>query len=142
MGKMNLTLARRYLAALKRGQAQKYLNRDDLAKLIGVYSDVVALDLSFFDPLVNMDFDYDLLTLIPSIEIYIAGIVKQKSKSSKKLHIKRDELDRYSSIGEFVFAKMTIGSSGIVNKNVTLSDKDLLLLKKLILREIKNRNKK
>lgn len=142
MGKMNLTLARRYLAALKKGQSQKYLNRDNLAKLIGVYSDIVALDLSFFDPLVNMDYDYDLLTLIPNIENYISNIVKQKSKAKNNLHLKRNELDRYASIGEFVFTKMTIGASGIVNKNVTLSDKDLLLLKKLVLREIKNRNKK
>jgi len=134
---MNITTARKYLRALKNIKG-KYATRDTLAKEVGIYPEVIAADLSIFDPMINLDYQYDLLVLIPDLEEYIAKL-DQKNKKTNPPRVKKSELTAYESIADFVFKKMTIGASGLIDQNVELSDHDLRILKRLINEEQKRR---
>ncbi|MGI6713622.1 MAG: hypothetical protein ACOX3K_01000 [Bacilli bacterium] len=134
---MNITTARKYLRALKNVKG-KYATRDTLAREIGVYPEIIAADLSLFDPIINLDDQYNLLPLISELEAYIEKLA-EKNKKKHPPRVKKSEIGAYQSIGDFVFKKMTIGGSGLIDQNVELSDHDLRLLKRLINDEQKRR---
>ena len=137
MAKMNITTARRYLQVLKASHA-KYETRDSLAKQIGIYPEVIADQLSEFDPLINLDYRYNLLDLIPLIAIYVEELESQRKKKANPRIVKKD-VASYESIGDFIEQKMTIGGSGLIDKNAHLTEKDLRILKRLVSEEQKKR---
>ena len=55
---MTKTLAKKYLSAIKNAK-KKHLTCDALGRLMGIYPDIVREQLSFFEPLITMDMDYD-----------------------------------------------------------------------------------
>ena len=128
----NVTSLKKYLSGLKK-MKKKYVTSELLSKEIGVYPEVINSDLLFFDPLVNIDYKYNLMDLITPIEEFIG---KPKAPKKKKVDakpiVKKKPLP-YDSIGDFVYQKMTIG--GIVDRNVELTDQELRDLKKLISEE-------
>ncbi|MDR0934829.1 MAG: hypothetical protein LBM03_00800 [Erysipelotrichaceae bacterium] len=128
----SITTLKKYLQALKK-MKKKYVTSDILSRVVGVYPEVINDNLSFFDPIVNIDYQYNLMDLVNMIDEYI---LEQESKKivvpSKKLVTKK-ELDKYESIGDFVYQKMTIG--GIVDRNIILTNLELRELKKLITNE-------
>jgi len=137
MTKMNITTARRYLQVLKVSHA-KYETRDSLAKQIGIYPEIIANQLSEFDPLVNLDYQYNLLVLIPALTTFIDALESQRKKKASPRLVKKD-VAGYESIGDFIAQKLTVGGSGLVDKNAHLTDKDLRILKRLIAEEQKRR---
>ena len=86
-----------------------------------------------------MDYEYDLTELVPAIEEYIEKSQEKKPAPVKKNLVTQKILDQYSSIGDFIYKKMTIG--GLLDPNTELSDKDLKILKKLIIEEQQKRKK-
>lgn len=134
----SVTTLKKYLSAMAKTKA-KYITADRLSRTLGVYPEIISETLSYFDPMINMDYEYDLTELIPQIEEYIAKAQEKKPAIVKKNLVTQKILDQYDSLGDFIYKKMTIG--GLLDPNIDLSDKDLKVLKKLIQEEQAKRKK-
>lgn len=137
MAKINKTKLKKYISILKK-EKRKVITCEILSLSIGVYPEVIADFFSEFDPMVKMDFNYNLKDLLPDLEKCLIKIEKVKIKN-KSVRVTKKDVDLYDSIVGFIYAKMTTG--GIVNQGVELSDYDLKVLKKLIIKEEKERRK-
>lgn len=115
--------------------SQKYVTAEMLSQSIGIYPDVINEALSMFNPVVTLDVTYNLLELLPDLNQYLGNAkavsVKRNKSVGKPLP--------YPNFADFVYQKMTI--AGIVDKSISLSEKDLKLAKKLIQNELKSRKK-
>ena len=87
-----------------------------------------------------MDYQYNLRDLEKPIEDYIEKIEEEKIKKPNKETVTKKKLEEYSSIGDFIYKKMTI-AGGILDKSAYFSDYDLRVLKKLIIEEQHKRKK-
>ncbi len=132
----SVTNLKKYVSSLNHLK-KKYVTSEMLSRIVGVYPEVINENLSFFDPMVNMDYQYNLMSLVPQIEEYVSEIENSRSNVAPKKMITRKALEKYESIGDFVYQKMTIG--GIVDCNIVLTDIELRELKKLISNEQLNR---
>lgn len=120
---------------------KKYVNSERLSKIVGVYPEIINENLSYFEPTLMMDPDYNLLELLPKIKEYI--VMKEEEKANtlvKRTTVKKKEIAQYESVSDFVYKKMTI-AGGLLDKNANLTDKDLEALKKLINEELRKRRK-
>ena len=138
---MNKTTAKKYLSAIE-GSKKKYLTCDGLSRVVGIYPEVIAEQLSYFEPMLAMDPSYDLKELIPAIEKYIE---EEDAKKEKKEHIKvsKKDLVKYKSVIDFLYKKLTY--NGLIDRTAVLSETDLKILKKLVqieLDELKSKGKK
>ena len=131
---MNKTTAKKYLTAIENSK-KRYLTCEGLASKMGIYPEVIAEQLSFFEPMLAMDPSFDLKELVPAIEKYIE---EEDAKREKKevVKVNKKELSNYKSVSDFLYKKMTF--NGLVDRNASLSEADLKALKKLIQQEIKN----
>lgn len=129
---MNKTTAKKYLSAIE-GAKKKYLTCDILSHRMGIYPEVIAEQLSFFEPMLAMDPSFDLNELVPAINNYID---QEEKKSIKKEVIKvyKNDLSGYKSVADFLYRKMTI--NGLVDRSASLSEVDLKILKKLVQSEL------
>ena len=135
---MTKTAAKKYLSAIKSSKIRN-LTCEALSRSLGIYPEVIAENLSFFDPMLSMDMSRDLRELVPALETYIAKLEEAKPVE-KQLHSNSLEIREYKSVGDFVYKKMTI--NGLVSKNIKLSEDDLKILKKLVEIELTpNKNK-
>ena len=141
MAKPSVTTIKKYLSALTKKKA-KYITSERLAAMIGVYPEKINEDLSYFDPLITMDYNYNLLDLVPALREYVLNDENKKNQRVVKEVVTKKQLAKYESIVDFVYQKMTIPGSGLVNQNVELSDADLRALKRLIQEEQDRRKKK
>lgn len=138
---MNKTTAKKYLSAIENSK-KRYLTCENLSSIMGVYPEVIAEQLSFFEPTLAMDPSFDLKELIPSISKYIEA---EEAKREKKevIKVSKKELSEYKSVSDFLYKKMTF--NGLVDRNAYLSEADLKALKKLVQKELddlKNKAKK
>ena len=135
---MNKTRAKKYLSSIKSARG-KHLTGEALSRHMGIYPDVIRDELSFFEPMITMDMDYNFRDLVPAIEKYIE---EEEAKTVKKerVVIRKTELDQYSSISDFIYQKFTIG--GLVDKSIRLSEADLRTLAKLVNAELKSNSSK
>lgn len=138
---MNKTTAKKYLSAIENSK-KRYLTCENLSSIMGVYPEVIAEQLSFFEPMLAMDPSFDLKELIPSISKYIEA---EEAKREKKevIKVSKKELSEYKSVPDFLYKKMTF--NGLVDRNASLSEADLKALKKLVQKELdalKNKAKK
>lgn len=138
---MNKTTAKKYLSAIENSK-KRYLTCENLSSIMGVYPEVIAEQLSFFEPTLAMDPSFDLKELIPSISKYIEA---EEAKREKKevIKVSKKELSEYKSVSDFLYKKMTF--NGLVDRNASLSEVDLKALKKLVQKELddlKNKAKK
>jgi hypothetical protein len=118
----------------------KYMTCERLSNLVGVYPEVIAENLSYFDPMLNMDPTYDLLVLIPQIKEYILEQEEKKVPSAPKVVATKKDVDGYESVSDFIYKKMTFG--GMVDRNLVLHEKDLRILKRLVNDELAALKKK
>lgn len=118
---------------------KKYVNAERLSKIVGVYPEIINENLSYFEPTLMMDPEYNLLELLPAIKQYIVEKEEEKANTLvKRTVVKKKEIAQYESVSDFVYKKMTI-AGGLLDKNAYLTDKDLEALKKLINEELKKR---
>lgn len=136
--KMNKTRAKKYLSAIKSAKG-KNLSGEALARHMGIYPDVIREELSYFEPIITMDMDYNFRDLVPAIEEYILA-EENKSVKKERVVIRKSELDQYSSVSDFIYQKLTIG--GLVDRGRELSEVDLKALKKLVNEELMKFEKK
>ena len=129
---MNKTTAKKYLSAIE-GSKKKYLTTENLSRVMGIYPEVIAEQLSFFEPMLAMDPSYDLKELIPAISKYIE---EEDNKKSKKpvVKVSKKEISGYKSVSDFIYKKMTF--NGLVDRYASLSESDLKALKKLVQKEL------
>lgn len=146
MSQVKISLLTKYVSKLKKSK-KKYMTSENLSKIVGVYPEVINETFSYFDPIVNIDYQYNLIDLLPQAEQYIH---EHNLKLNSEDHVKKDvitkaKLKEYESIADFIYKKMTVG--GIFDKSALLSDRDLRMLKRLIndeqkIRKLKSNKKK
>lgn len=109
----------------------KFVSLDMCASGIGIYADVLGEELSYFAPSIMLDPSFNLKSLVPYLEDYLA---KRKKERKKVKPASQKEVDEYSSVGDFLYKKMTT-AGGLVDSSVALDDHDLRLLLKIVRRE-------
>ena len=110
---------------------RKYVTADRLSKYVGVYPEIINEHLSYFEPTLKMDPEFNLMELIPEIKKYLIEQEENKTLVRKQPVIKKKDVEKYESINDFVYKKMT-SVGGLLDRNVVLSDIDLKILKKLV----------
>ena len=135
----SVSVLKKYLSTMSKKKV-KYMTCERLSNLVGVYPEVIAENLSYFDPMLNMDPTYDLLVLIPQIKEYILEQEEKKAPSAPKVVVTKKDVDGYESVSDFIYKKMTFG--GMVDRNLVLHEKDLRILKRLVNDELAALKKK
>lgn len=110
--------------------------------MVGLYSDVLADSLEYFEPLIRMDTTLNMKDLLPAMDAYLASESQGKPVKEKEPRVvaTKKEVDAYPNIASFVYQKMT-SAGGLVDPSNVLSDHDLHLLSKLVAREVAKRKK-
>lgn len=137
MKKLTKTTLKKYISAIKRDK-RKTVTCEMMSEIIGIYPEVIAEHLAMFDPMLPMDYSYNVKKLLPEMEKYLLDL-ETNGKTLKSSRISKKEIAEYESLSMFIFKKMTTG--GIVDRHAYLSDHDLKVLKKLIINEEKERKK-
>ena len=130
---------KKYISAMEK-MKKKYITVERLSRVIGYYPDVIQATLEYFEPMLKMQPDFNLLELVPAMKQFVIEKEENKVKEFKGPAIKKKQLDEYDSISDFIYKKMTYG--GVVDRNAELSDTDLRILKRLIQEEQARRKKK
>lgn len=138
MKEPNLNTVKKYLLALTKSK-KKYVTSESLSLTVGVYPEVINETLSYFNPMVNMDYKFNLLDLVPDMKQYVEKKEEAKKPSTAPV-VKKGDVNAFNSVSDFIYRKMTY--NGIVDKNAYLSDKDLKVLKRIITEEQKRRKGK
>ena len=131
---------KKYLQGMAKLPKAKYITSERLSRIIGIYPEVINENLSFFDPMIMMDYTYNLLELVPAVKKFIEAKEAKKAPTPKPVVVKKDEINAYDNYFDFIYKKLTYG--GMLDRNVNLSDKDLKILKRLISEELANRKAK
>ena len=141
MAAVSITKLKRIYSLIKNDK-RKFVSLDALAHKMGIYPEILGRDLSDFAPMILMDQDINLRTLLPQLEEEIAKSEQKKAEEPKpvRIAVSSKEVSEYRSIPSFVYAKMT-GAGGLVDTSVILSEKDLRILQKLVAAEIEKRKK-
>jgi NADH/NAD ratio-sensing transcriptional regulator Rex len=134
MGGLTKSRAKLYLEGLLKAK-KKHINTYELAQSVGILEDFIRDELSFIEPMVRLDLDFNLMELVPQLESMLAVKVERKRISSSKSGI------NYLSVADFVYKNMTV-SGGIIDRNLELDNQQLKDLKKLINKTIKQRSNK
>ena len=140
MKEPNVKDLKKYLQGMAKLPKAKYITSERLAHIIGIYPEVINENLSFFDPMIMMDYTFNLLELVPAIKKFIEDKENKRAPVPKPVVVKKNEVDEYNSYFDFIYKKLTIG--GMIDKSAELSDKDLKILKKLITDELADRKNK
>ena len=133
------------MAEPKASDIKKYLNGllklnkkdvtcERLSKYVGVYPEIIANHLLYFEPTLKMDPEFNLMELIPTLKKYLNDLEENKTLIKKQHVIRKRDLEQYESINDFVYKKMT-SVGGLLDRNIVLSDDDLRVLKKLVSEE-------
>ncbi|MCD8209403.1 MAG: hypothetical protein LUC31_01125 [Coprobacillus sp.] len=135
MKQPSLSQCKKYLSALRKVKGN-YVTCEKLAPILGYYPEVINDFFSYFDPIVVMDYSYNLRSLESRLEEYIneAAIAKPATPKAPKVESNESE---YESVNDFIYQKMSHG--GFIDKNTYLTNSDLKTLKKLITIEQNNR---
>ena len=128
----NITTLKKYFSSLKK-MKRKYVTSELLSKEVGVYPDIINETFSYFDPMVNLDYQYNLMDLFDQLENLINDLSKESENKPHKKLVTKKQLEQYSSIMDFVYQKMSIG--GLIDRSAYLTDTDLRTLKRLINQE-------
>lgn len=135
----SITVLKKYLAAMSK-QKVKYMTCERLAHIVGVYPEVIADHLSYFEPMLKMDTSLDLLLLIPRIKDFILLEDEKKVVGTPKVIATKKDVLEYESVADFIYKKMSY--AGLIDRNTVLSEKDLKILKRLVGAEILTLKKK
>lgn len=132
---------KKYLNSLLK-MNKKYVTSERLSRVVGVYPEIINETLSYFEPTLMMDPEFNLMELVPAIKKYLTDKEENKAliASNKKI-VKKKEVEQFDSINDFIYKKMT-NAGGLLDRNALLSDHDLRILKKLISEEQAKRKKK
>lgn len=128
---MNKTTAKKYLTAISNSK-KKFLTCEGLSKTMGIYPEIIAEQLSYFEPILAMDPSFDLKDLVPALKQYIEE--QPKVQKTPVIKVSKKEVKEYKSVADFLYKKMTVG--GLVDRSASLSEVDLKILKKIVQDEL------
>ena len=132
---------KKYLQGMAKFPKAKYITAERLSRVVGIYPEVINQTLSYFDPMIMMDYEYNLLELVPAMKKFIEDKENKKAPVMKAEAVRKNEVDLYDNYFDFIYKKLTVG--GMINKSAELSDKDIRILKKLLSEEqLRRKNKK
>lgn len=77
MKEPSVSTLKKYLSCMSKMKA-KYITAERLSKVVGIYPEVISDTLSYFDPTLKMDYEYNLLELVPTIKQFIEDKEKKK----------------------------------------------------------------
>ena len=132
----SVTVLKKYLSAMSKIKA-KYITAERLSRVVGVYPEIICETLSYFEPMLIMDTEYNLLALVPAIKEYISDLEEKKVPVEHVDNVSKKEMEEYESVVDFIYKKMSVG--GIIDRGAVLSDKDLRMIKRLASEELKKR---
>ena len=132
MAEPKVSEIKKYISTMEK-MKKKYITVERLSHVIGYYPDIICDTLAYFEPMLKMQPDFNLLELVPVMKQFVINKEENKVKEIKGPAIKKKQLEEYESITDFIYRKMTYG--GVVDRNAELSDTDLRILKKLIAEE-------
>ena len=133
MKEPNVKELKKYLQGMAKLPKAKYITAERLSRIVGIYPEVISENFSYFDPMTKMDYEYNLLELVPAMKKFIEDKENKKAPVIKTEAVKKNEIDLYDSYFDFIYKKLTVG--GMINKSAELSDKDIKILKKLLSEE-------
>jgi len=137
MADIKIEEAKKYLKAFKNNKS-KYLTCEMLSKDIGIYPDIIANALAYFDPLITMDMTYDLR----NIQHQLTEFVKEKEANRHTTRKVTKLIEtKYKSVNDFVFSKYVV-AGGLMDRSIELNTQDLKELKKVVTNELKLKKKK
>ena len=93
----NITTLKKYFSSLKK-MKRKYVTSELLSKEVGVYPDIINETFSYFDPMVNLDYQYNLMDLFDQLENLINDLSKESENKPHKKLVTKKQLEQYSSI--------------------------------------------
>ena len=96
---------KRYLSAILKIN-RKYVTSERLSRFVGIYPEVINETLSYFEPMLMMDPDYNLMELVPALKQFVVEKEEKKDNNNKNLVIKKKQVDEYESIQDFVCGLM------------------------------------
>lgn len=140
MKKPSVTTIKKYLTAILKIKA-KYVTSERLSKVLGIYPETINETLSFFDPMICMDYSYNLMDLVSVMKEFVEDDDNKQDPIDRSEAVYKSDLAPYDSITDFIYQKLTI-AGGLIDKNARLSDNDLRILKKLVTEELNKRKKK
>lgn len=111
---------------------------------MGLYSDILGEELSYFEPMIMLDSSINMRSLEEPISDYLNRIKEKKASAPaapKRVVASSKELSEYPSVASFVYKKMTF-AGGLVDPSCELSDHDLHLLQKIVNRDVGKRRKR
>ena len=79
MKEPKLVEVKKYLNALVK-MNKKYVTSERLSKVVGIYPEIINEQLSFFEPTLMMDPEFNLMELVPALKKFV--IDKEEEKSS------------------------------------------------------------
>ena len=136
----SVSVLKKYLSAMGKIKG-KYITAEKLSRVVGIYPEIILENLSYFEPMLMMDTEYNLLSLVPTIKEYINDLEEKKVPVDRMEVVNKKDIVEYESVVDFIYKKMTVG--GIIDRGATLSDKDLRIIKRLASEELnKRKNKK
>ena len=130
----NATL-KKYVLALKK-MKRKYVSSELLSKEVGIYPEVINETISFFDPMVTLDYQYNLMDLLPQMEEYLGDSGVSRNKTTSKQKAVEPRVNQIS-LSDYIYQKLTIG--GFLDRNRVFTDAELKEMKRLIIEEQKSR---
>ena len=134
MKEPKLVDVRKYLNAIVK-MNKKYITTERLSKVVGIYPEVIDETLSYFEPMLAMDPEYNLMELVPTLKKFVNEKEEERSSTLvRKPAIKKNDWEQFDSVSDFIYKRMTF-TGGLLDRNVVLSDKDLKILKRLISEE-------
>ena len=131
---------KKYLQGMAKLPKAKYITAERLSRIVGIYPEVISEAFSYFDPMITMDYEYNLLELVPAAKKFIEDKETKKAPVVKPAMVKKQEVGAYENYFDFIYKKLTYG--GMIDRNAQLSDKDLKILKRLISEELTRRKEK
>jgi hypothetical protein len=131
LSKTTMASYRKICEAIKNSKS-KYVTAESLALEVGLFPEKISDLVSIFDPLASIDFSFDLRKILSALDLFANG-----GRSEKKAKTQPKNKTPYELLNDFVYEKMTF--SGVLDKSVILTDKDLRQIRVLAMNEIKAR---
>ena len=66
---------------------KKYVTSERLSKFVGVYPEIISEHLSYFEPTLQMDPEYNLMELVPTLKKWLNDQEENKTLISTKKHL-------------------------------------------------------
>ena len=78
MKEPKLNDVRKYLNAIVKLN-KKYVTTERLSKVVGIYPEIINEQLSYFEPTLMMDPEYNLMELVSTLKNYVIDKEEEKS---------------------------------------------------------------